>query len=263
MNRSLLWGLVAVVGFVAAWALKSWNMPDGGSVMGALQLTIAAFLTLCVFSFLYKDNPFYKLAEHLFVGVSAAYWMVLAFWNTIVGSLVPRLSAGLSGYFQVPTINDPLNMLYWVPVALGVMLLLRLSEGLSWLSRWTVGFTVGITSGLYFTSALRSNVMEQILASFLPLGYDANGAGGFSLSVGSPLVIMLTNWLIVVGVITALIFFYFSKEHKGWFGSAARIGTWVLMLTFGASFGYTVMGRISLLIGRISFLFRDFLGVIS
>lgn len=263
MNRSILWGGVALVAFVTAWMLKSWNMPDGGSVVGALQLTIAAFLTLCVFSFLYKDNPFYKLAEHLFVGVSAAYWMVLAFWNTIVASLIPRLSNSLAAAFQVTPIIDPLNMLYWVPVALGIMLLLRLSSNLGWLSRWTVGFTVGITSGLYFTSALRSNVMEQISASFLPLGFPAGAPGGLSLAVGSGLVIMLTNWLIVVGVITALIFFYFSKEHKGWFGGAAKIGTWVLMLTFGASFGYTVMGRISLLVGRISFLFRDFLGVIS
>jgi len=32
---------------------------------------VAAFLTLSIFSFLYKDNPFYKFAEHLMVGVSA------------------------------------------------------------------------------------------------------------------------------------------------------------------------------------------------
>ena len=30
---------------------------------------IAVFLTLGIFSYLYKDNPFYKIAEHLFVGV--------------------------------------------------------------------------------------------------------------------------------------------------------------------------------------------------
>jgi hypothetical protein len=40
---------------------------------------VAAFLTICIFSFLYEDNPFYKFAEHLFVGVSAGYFMATTF----------------------------------------------------------------------------------------------------------------------------------------------------------------------------------------
>ena len=39
-----------------------------GEIFGAW---VAAFLTLAIFSFLYKDNPFYKIAEHIFVGISA------------------------------------------------------------------------------------------------------------------------------------------------------------------------------------------------
>jgi len=31
---------------------------------------IAIFLTMAILSFLYGDNPFYKLAEHLFIGIS-------------------------------------------------------------------------------------------------------------------------------------------------------------------------------------------------
>jgi len=40
-------------------------------------LWVAALLSLALFSFLYGDNVFYKLAESLFIGVSAAYWMVV------------------------------------------------------------------------------------------------------------------------------------------------------------------------------------------
>ena len=47
------------------------------------------------------------------------------------------------------------------------------------------------------------------------------------------------------------------------FGTASRVGIWVLMITFGASFGYTVMGRVSLLVGRLTYLFKDWLGLIS
>ena len=54
-----------------------------------------------------------------------------------------------------------------------------------------------------------------------------------------------------------MIYFYFSVPHKGIvFGTGARVGIWVLMIALGASFGYTVMARISLLIGRMLF-FRD------
>jgi hypothetical protein len=46
-----------------------------------IGIWLGAFLTLCIFSFLYKDNPFYKLAEHLFVGISAGYWATLEYHN--------------------------------------------------------------------------------------------------------------------------------------------------------------------------------------
>ena len=52
---------------------------------------VAALFTLCIFSFLYRDNPFYKMAEAVLIGVSAAYWMVVAFWTTIIPNLLGKL----------------------------------------------------------------------------------------------------------------------------------------------------------------------------
>ena len=40
-------------------------------------------------------------------------------------------------------------------------------------------------------------------------------------------------------------------------GRISKIGIVFLMVGFGASFGYTVMGRVSLLIGRFQFLFQE------
>ena len=56
--------------------------------------------------------------------------------------------------------------------------------------------------------------------------------------------------IIIVGVLASLIYFYFSKEQKGVIGKISKIGIYFLMIKFGASFGFTVMGRITLLIGR-------------
>ena len=69
--------------------------------------------------------------------------------------------------------------------------------------------------------------------------------------------------IIFVGVISTLIYFYFSKEHKGAMGVTARIGIWFIMIAFGAHFGYTVMGRISLLIGQVQFIFMDWLKLVK
>ena len=64
----------------------------------------------------------------------------------------------------------------------------------------------------------------------------------------------LCGLVIVLGVFSVLVYFYFSVEHKGVIGRISRIGIWFLMISFGASFGYTIMARISLLMGRFSFL---------
>ena len=46
------------------------------------------------------------------------------------------------------------------------------------------------------------------------------------------------------------VYFFFSKEHTGTIGRISKIGIYFLMIKFGASFGFAVMGRVSLLIGR-------------
>jgi hypothetical protein len=235
------------------------------------MVTIAAFLTLAIYSFLYKDNPFYKFAEHLYVGVSAAYWMCQGFWSTIIGNLIPRLSEGLSNYFLQPYQASDWNISYWIPVILGIMLLMRLTEKYGWMSRWPLALIVGTTAGLNFVRYLRSDFIVQVSSTFTPLlGSEPHSWQGFGafvsnldLSASGQLAAIATNWVIFLGVICGIIYFFFSKEHTGAFGRASRVGIWILMITFGASFGYTVMGRISLLVGRITFLFRDWLGLIS
>src|SRR5687768_11011889 len=57
-----------------------------------IGLWAAAFFTLAIFSFLYGDNPIYKVAESVLVGVSAAYWIVVAFWDVIVPNLIGKIS---------------------------------------------------------------------------------------------------------------------------------------------------------------------------
>ena len=271
MKRSTYIVMVVIAGlFAISWIFKSivLSSETENNVINAFLVTFSAFLTLAVMSFLYKDNPFYKFAEHLFVGVSAAFWMCLGFWTTIVQNLIPRISEGLSNFFEVPYIGGEFAIRFYLSIILGILLLLRLSQKVGWISRWPLAFIVGTTAGLNFIRYLRSDFIQQISSTFVPLlGNDWQGFGHFvsnlNLSATGSLVMIAANWVIFLGVFCGLIYFYFSKEHTGAFGKASRVGIWILMITFGASFGYTVMGRISLLVGRITFLFRDWLGLIS
>jgi hypothetical protein len=69
--------------------------------------------------------------------------------------------------------------------------------------------------------------------------------------------------VLLVGVVATLIYFYFSVEHKGTVASISKVGITFLMIGFGATFGYNVMGRISLLIGRFQFIFAYWLHIIK
>jgi len=215
-------------------------------VADSIVLWVGALLTLMIFSFLYRDNPFYKFAEHLFVGVSAAYWMVASFWSTLIPNLLGRLyPKGLGALLPSVAEGEP-NLWYAIPLFLGILLLARLNEKTAWISRWTMAFVIGFAAGTNLTRYLQSDFVAQIKSTILPIV----GVGDGGLDVG----LTIRNVVIVGGTLSGLVYFFFSKEHTGATGRVARAGIWVLMVTFGAAFGYTVMGRISLLVGRLNFL---------
>lgn len=225
------------------------------SLPRTLGVWLAALLTLCIFSFLYRDNPFYKVAESFVVGASAAYYMVVGFWTMLVPNLFGRLwPEGIREYF-LPEHSIDRDLWYLVPLILGVMLLWRLAPAGAWIARWPLAFIIGITAGLRLIGFLQADFALQIQASIMPLAvYDA---GDFSFWMS------LRNITILLGTLACLTYFFFSIEHKGFVGRTARVGIWVLMITFGAGFAYTVMGRITLLTRRIEFLFDDWLWIIG
>ena len=192
---------------------------------------IAAFLTLCIFSFLYKDNPFYKFAEYLLVGISVGYFLVTAINTTVMPKLIlPLFRQG--------------NLVYLIPGLLGFLMFTRFSPKLSWLSRISLALVIGAGAGVSIPAVMQAQIMAQMKASMVSL-------------------VSINGIIIILAISTTLIYFFFSKEHKGWFGGTAKIGIWFLMVFFGATFGYTVMSRVSLLIGRMQFLLGDFLGIIK
>ena len=208
-----------------------------------LGIITAVALTLAMYSFLYKDNPVFKIAENLFVGVAMGYWIIITWFNILKPDVYEQLI--------VPLFKDTGNAPQYIviiPTILGVFMLLRFSNKLSWLSRWSFAFVVGLGAGITIPNFIHAFILKQLT---------------FGSLIAGSLPDSINNFLILLGVVSVLIYFFFSLEHKGVLGGVSKIGVWFLMIAFGASFGFTVMARMSLLIGRIQFLIRDWLGIIQ
>lgn len=235
----LTWILIAF-GIINLYFLFTGKLNFGREGLGIIT---SVALTLAIYSFLYKDNPVFKIAENLFVGVAMGYWIIITWFNILKPDVFETLI--------VPLFKDTGKSPHYIvilPTLLGIFMLLRFSTKLSWLSRWSFAFVVGLGSGITIPNFIHAFILKQ-------LTFDSIITTNLSGSIN--------NFLILLGVVSVLIYFFFSLEHKGVIGGVSVIGVWFLMIAFGASFGYTVMARMSLLIGRIQFLLRDWLGIIQ
>lgn len=190
---------------------------------------VAAGLTLCMYTFLYKDNPFFKFGEHLYVGVSIGYTIVRIYYDVMLKTLV----------------NPMVEQGRWTlvfPAIMGVLVLARFVPQVSWVSRIAFALIVGFGSGVVLPRIISSFILQQVEGTFRPF-LALKPGGGWTWVQANAVVVL-------VGVVATLFYFFFSIEHRGPVYVAARVGIYFLMVSFGAAFGYTVMARMSLLIGR-------------
>ena len=233
--------------------------------MEILGIWIAAFLTLCIYSCLYRDNPFYRFAEHLFVGISVGYGVVIAFhqgflplawaplstsiealWAEITRSATPETKAALGGIFKI------------IPISLGLLFFARLSPRHAWIISYPTAILIGFSSGALIPNVLQADIFEQTRGTLAP--FAAMHAGTIPPEEITEVVIGAI--FMIVGVICTLTYFFFSVEHRGPVKWVSKIGIAFLMIGFGAAFGNTVMGRAALLIHRVGFLLNDWIGTI-
>jgi len=231
------------VGFILLFAAVNTYLLVSGTLTAdwpGFGVIVAAGFTLALYSFLYKDNPLFKFGEHVYVGVVAAYTFGQVWFPVLYGDLLaPLLDRDADAAAKT-------NWWLLVPTLLGLLILTRFSTRLGWLSRIAFAFVVGLGAGFAIPRTISSYILAQIEPTLKPLSMSWDG---------------IDLLIILVCVVTVLIYFFFSVEHSGAVGKASKVGIWFLMISFGASFGYTIMGRLSLLIGRVTFLFRDWLGI--
>lgn len=239
------------------FAAGNWNKEVIGTI-------IAAGLTLIIYSFLYRDNPLFKIAENLYVGVALGYGAIITWRQALLPEVVEPL-------FLAPT-----SSAFWhavttrgIPVLLGLMLLTRLSRKHSWLSRYAYAPLIGWGAGMAIAVTFHTSILSQLKATITPLQKTVTSSavsweglsasqwlGQWIMHVGLPI---LGSLVLLTGTVCVLFYFFFSVEHKRLGKATSNVGIWFLMVSFGATFGYTVMGRMSLLIDRVYFLMFDWL----
>lgn len=214
-----------------------------------LVIWAGALATLALYSVLYRENPVYRMAEHIFLGLATGYGMFVV-WRDV---LFPM--------WYKPLFREH----YWgwiFALVAGAMYYTVYIKRLAWMSRLAMTTMMGLVAGLVFRQYF-GQYLPQIGASFKPLVVLRFGPDG-ALDPGASVFGSFTNILFVVTLLCVLSYFFFSFEQRNpAVRKAASTGRWLMMVAFGAMFGSTVMARLSLFIGRLDFLFRDWIHLIK
>jgi hypothetical protein len=192
-----------------------------------LAILLPVFLTLCAYSYVYKESAFWRFAEQTFIGLAMGYSFVLAIQQIQSVAWIP--------------ISTGKNYMFVVPLILGLMLYARFSKKYAWVSRWPMAVLIGLGTGIAMRTVIEAQIIQQISATFLPL-IAANAMTTFN------------NIVIVVMVLSTLYFFTFTGGTGKVPDAVRKLGRYTLMLTFGAAFGATVLTRMTLFIGRFTYL---------
>jgi hypothetical protein len=193
---------------------------------------LAAVMTLAMYSLVFQDNKVFRVMSSLFIGVAAGHSIVMGVSNVRGAAFLPLVREG--------------KAMLLIPIIGGILLCLRFFPKATELSRLSLGFMGGVSAAVAMKGAFEADLRAQVLAS------------------------MKLTWasfdevVILVCTVSTLAYFLFLTGKKS--GQALALlsttGRYAMMIAFGSSMGFTVMARISLLIGRLQFLFGTWIPLI-
>jgi hypothetical protein len=224
-------------------------------------LLLGGISTLAIYSVLFfQENRFFRFFEHLYIGIAAGFLSVY----TIQNFLWPKILEPLFGLdivtFPDGTVSKPYELgllLYIVPIFFGLLYYCSYIARLQWLSKLTIGITLGF-SGALAIKGFFSEMLPQITGSFKPLIVMQAGNIAWTSSI--------ENILFIAILLTVMNYFFFTIRRGASADAGASaaqsgklivLGRWLMMLSFGAFFGSTVMARLALLIERLNFMIGE------
>ncbi|MHC4660108.1 MAG: hypothetical protein ACYS8W_00340 [Planctomycetota bacterium] len=226
---------------------------DGEQRLLMFQYGLAAICTLAIFSFLYRENPIYRFFEHVLVGLATGYFVGIEIVNVIIPNWWNKMVGAKGAPSDWTWIIFPLIGLLWY------FQLFR-NPKWNWYSRIPIFFFMGYGAALaykgFFNMMFAKSPPGQVIDTLQRAVLPFTTVGFFD---------QVNNLLYILISMTVLSYFFFSFKHENnpLLRNSAKTGRYLLMIAFGAIFGTTVMGRMSLLIDRMYFLFHDWLSVVS
>ena len=230
-----------------------------------LYLWLAALITLGIYSFLYSDNRVYRALLNGMVGLSTGYNFIVM-WKQVLG---PKWWDPMSKGFSALWHGSPGAWgAMWIIVGfLGLLWYFQFSRKHFWLSRIVIGMMMGMGAGVVFKAQFLLN-MPQITDSLRPLVASAPNMqkypdypNGIPLTEGAGPIDLFTsfnNILYIATIVAVMVYFFFSFSHDSKIvSSTAKFGRWMLMVSFGAFFGNTVMTRMGVFLQRAQFLAEE------
>lgn len=211
--------------------------------------TIVVFLgvacTLGIYSILYKENKVFRLFEHIYLGLAAGYGISQTWTDVLKPQWWDMIFA---------------EGKWWYAFALpaGLMFYLIYSKKHAWMSRVIYGLFFGAAAGTAFQSFAAEYFKQFATAASKGIRNLPEAAKPDAYAL-TPYSAALNNVLFILILAAVMTYFFFSFEQKGkTIQTTSKFGRYVLMMSFGALFGSTIMARMSLLIGRMYFLIHDF-----
>ncbi len=178
------------------------------------------------------DSPWFAFAEHAFVGTAIGLTVVVS-TDYIFRTIIPRITADPMG--QWPMI---------ISVILGLMMLLRVNKATLHYARIPISLSAAVGVAIGVRATIFSGIINQSRATILPIF-----GGGSAMDI-------ISNLTVVLSVLLVFTYFFYTTEMKGPLATANKVGRWILYLAFGVLFAQTYMGRLGLLLGRMTlFLF--------
>ncbi len=196
---------------------------------------VAGLLTLMVFSYLIGANPLWRVAQSLLVGVSVGYVTLVILTQVVV----PQVARIIQPAADAPPTD---RWLAAVPVALGLMLLMRIAFPGAWPASFGLNLVVVVGSALALGGALAGTIVPQSLDTMRLLDFN------------NPLAVA-GNIVLLLGVVCALAYFAFGARAGGERSQPVRllatVGRWVLLVAFGALLGSLSTTFFAALIDRL------------